>query len=137
MGVIGAWRGRRLSRSARTAGRAPRVVLNPPDVLVVSDADRHLSQGVVVKGDVSAWLLGIKLLRLEADIALVPAHVARGQDAAPVRPHAITDGSESPAGTPGDRPIELRRGRQSLTLRDARQLLREADASLQQSPGSD
>ena len=132
MGVFGARRIRRLSRQARTAGRPPRVVLSSPDVVVVSDASGHLSGGVLAKGNVTAWLLNIKLLRLEADIALLPAHVARGQDADPLRRHAIGDGSEPPANTFDDHPVEVRRAAQSLTLRDARRLLRETDTSLHQ-----
>jgi hypothetical protein len=135
MGVFGAWRGWRLSRRARTAGRSPRVLLSSPDVVVVSDASGHLSGGVVATGNVSAWVLGIKLLRLEADIALLPAHVTREQDAAPLRRHAIADRSEPPADTFDDRPVEVRRDAQSPTLRDARRLLRETDTSLHQALG--
>lgn len=43
--------------------------------MATPDSDGTLSEGVVVEADVSASLLGLRLLRVRADVVLVPARV--------------------------------------------------------------
>ena len=56
-----------------------------PAAVPVRPAER-LSQGAVIRASVLARLLGIRLLRLEADIALVPAVAVAAAPAAPATP---------------------------------------------------
>ena len=44
-----------------------------PDVVLVPDLSSSLNDGVAVRAHVRARLLGLRLLRLEADVVLVPA----------------------------------------------------------------
>ena len=45
----------------------------PPEVVLVPDLSSSLNGGVAVRANVRARLFGLKLLRLEADVVLVPA----------------------------------------------------------------
>jgi hypothetical protein len=69
---------------------------------------------VVIRASVLARLLGIRLLRLEADISLVPADLAPSSTVGP-SPHVVT----SSAATDGSR-----------DLTDARELLAHASRTL-------
>lgn len=116
-----------LSRQPRGSRRrvAPARLLGPgAELVVVPDADRRLGDGVVVRATVLARVLGVKLLRLEADVVLAPAELR-----APALPHPAV-------GVDGDRPdvvrgppLERRRPPHGR-LADAIRMLGEADASL-------
>jgi len=98
------------------------------DYLAVPDAGSRLTDGVVVEANVVARLLGMKLLRLEADIVLAPAELRAASALA-------EPGYGSPAGheatwrlIPGLEPhatVESDR-----RVPEAARLLREAEASL-------
>ena len=92
----------------------------------------RLSDGVVVKGHIVARLFGMKLLRVEADVVLLPAGVrpATALDIGPRdRPRRDRDGGD------GDRrPRRLpAAGRRGGRLRDAHRLLAETDEVLRRS----
>ena len=89
-----------------------------PDPRTRVTAAERLSQGSFVRASVLARLLGIRLLRLEADIILVPARVEES-------------GPADLAGrvVSGQAPVNDARG-----LRDAQQLLRRAARTLEEPP---
>lgn len=103
------------------------------------DGDASLGTGAVVRADVLARLLGLRLLRLEADIVLVPA--GPPARAAPGREAATDVPVEAPA-PPGRRTRSSARWALDVGpprddeaagaghLGDARRLLAEADALL-------
>ena len=99
------------------------------DVIAVP-APGRLAEGVVVEGSVFAWLFGVKLLRVTADVVLVPAHV-RPVDDIDLEP-ARRVATVSPAGgtDPVERSLLPSTGNGSPTLRAAQQLLRDTDALL-------
>jgi hypothetical protein len=92
--------------------------------------DERLSGGLVVRASILARLLGIRLLRLDADILLVPARV---QEAADVELAGRFE-SGQPAGieTLVD-PVQMNDTR---GLRDAQRLLQRAARTLEESPPS-
>jgi hypothetical protein len=51
--------------------------------VVVPAQERHLSDGVVVRAHVVARLLGVRLLRVDADVVLAPGVLERSRRAAP------------------------------------------------------
>ena len=99
-----------------------RAAARSTDLVVVPDQSQELSGGVVVRAHVLARLLGIRLLRLDADVVLVPGalerlDVAPPQDPLPrpvVRPQVLASDDEA---------------RRHLVL--AKGLLREADGALE------
>lgn len=99
------------------------------DVIVVPASGR-LAEGVVVEGSVFAWLFGVKLLRVTADVVLVPADVRPVDDidleaARRVAPVSFAGGAD-----PAERPLLASAGNGRPTLREAQSLLRDTDALL-------
>lgn len=97
------------------------------DVVAVPAPGHRLGEGVVVEGRVLAWLFGINLLRVRANVVLVPADV-RPVDRLNVVPIG-TSAAGDPAAVTGTRaePASTDGGDR---LRDARRFLRETDALL-------
>ena len=89
----------RLADSESSFRIAPRNAEDAAPLLLTAVPDRRkrLSEGVLVEASVVARLLGLRLLKLDATIMLMPADVA-AQPAAPRDPPA-RDGI-SPAGLP-------------------------------------
>jgi len=84
------WRRRpRLVSRRRAASSLP--VRNLSSVIAVPDSTGNLSDGVVVEADVSARLLGLKVLRLRADVVLMPARL-RGPGVVPVSSRPVQAG---------------------------------------------
>lgn len=104
-------------RSSSSTAHGRRGRFEPDSRIRVTAAER-LSQGSVVRASVLARLLGIRLLRLEADIFLVPARVERSG------PADLTGRVVS-----GQAPVNDARG-----LRDAQKLLRRAARTLEEPP---
>ena len=77
------WRGR-LAGSKSSFRIAPRPAESTAPTLLtaVPDRRRRLSEGILVEASVLARLLGIRLLKLDATVVLMPADVA-AQPAAP------------------------------------------------------
>ena len=99
------------SRSSAHAARPTGRKRAPVILDVAPDRSKRLSDGALVEASVAARLLGMRILTLEATIALVPADVA-----APTR--APRDGAarEGRAGRVAGRPSRDPRGR-SRSLR--------------------
>jgi len=84
------WRRRpRLGSRRRAESSLP--VRNLSSVIAVPDSTGNLSDGVVVEADVSARLLGLKVLRLRADVVLMPARL-RGPGVVPVSSRPVQAG---------------------------------------------
>ncbi len=83
------------------------------------DGEGHLSQGVLVEAHVEGRLLGAKILKLDADIMLMPAQAHRLAHAA-----ALTSRPRSTAAVAA-RP-------RVVELSHARELLAEADVTIRQ-----
>ena len=83
------WRGR-LAGSKSSFRIAPRPAESTAPTLLtaVPDRRRRLSEGILVEASVLARLLGIRLLKLDATVVLMPADVA-AQSAAPRDPPAL------------------------------------------------
>jgi hypothetical protein len=77
------WRGR-LADSKSSFHIAPRPAESTAPILLtaVPDRKRRLSEGVLVEASILARLLGLRLLKLDATVVLMPADVA-AQSAAP------------------------------------------------------
>ena len=67
----------RLGVSRISARVIPPAIESPDRAVLTVAPDRHrrLSQGVLVEGSILAHLLGLRLLRLEATVVLMPADV--------------------------------------------------------------
>lgn len=80
----------------------------------------------------SAWLFGINLLRLRADVVLVPADVRRADDSGVVRTgvRVVSRDGATRAERSGREGVRAAWNGQA-TLGDARRLLGEADQSLE------
>jgi hypothetical protein len=88
----------------------------------------RLSEGSIVRASVLARLLGIRLLRLEADILLVPARVEGSAEAELTG--RVVSGQLAGNRAPVDQvPMNDARG-----LRDAQHLLQRAARTLEESP---
>lgn len=98
------------------------------EVVAVPAPGHHLGEGVVVEGRVLAWLFGINLLRVRADVVLVPADV-RPVDRFDVVPTGRS-AARDPAAATGTRAVRPSTDGGDR-LRDARMLLRETDALLE------
>jgi hypothetical protein len=83
------WRGR-LADSKSSFHLAPQRAEGTAPVLLtaVPDRRRRLSEGILVEATVLARLLGIRLLKLDATVVLMPADVA-ARSAAPRDPPAL------------------------------------------------
>jgi hypothetical protein len=83
------WRGR-LAGSKSSFRIAPRPAESTAPTLLtaVPDRRRRLSEGILVEASVLARLLGIRLLKLDATVVLMPADVA-ARSAAPHAPPAL------------------------------------------------
>jgi hypothetical protein len=83
------WRGR-LADSKSSFHIAPRPTESTAPILLtaVPDPRRRLSEGILVEASVLARLLGIRLLKLDATVVLMPADVA-ARSAAPRDPPAL------------------------------------------------
>jgi hypothetical protein len=83
------WRGR-LAGSKSSFRIAPRPAESTAPTLLTAVPDRRgrLSEGILVEASVLARLLGIRLLKLDATVMLMPADVA-AQSAAPRDPPAL------------------------------------------------
>jgi hypothetical protein len=83
------WR-RRLadSNSSFRIGPRPAESTAPNLLTAVPDRRRRLSEGILVEATILARLLGIRLLKLDATVVLMPAEVA-ARSAAPCDPPAI------------------------------------------------
>jgi hypothetical protein len=83
------WRGR-LAGSKSSFRIAPRPAESTAPTLLtaVPDRRRRLSEGILVEASVLARLLGIRLLKLDATVVLMPADVA-ARYAAPHAPPAL------------------------------------------------
>lgn len=109
-------------------GRPMRTRIGGPVLAATPDPDGRLAEGVRVEGRVLARLLGVRLLRLDAEVVLVPARLDE-----PLRP-ASPPRPAHPAAPP--RPAQL--GGPS-GLAEARRLVAECQhtiESLQQSRAS-
>ena len=97
----------RLSASRSSAHAAPPAVRKrgPVVVEVAPDSSRRLSGGALVEASIAARLLGMRILTLDATVALVPADVAAAT-------RAIQDGErEGRAGRVSARHFRDPRGR--------------------------
>lgn len=120
--------------------RAARSRWDPPDradLLAVPQVDGRLADGALVEGNVRAWLFGIRLLRVRADLVLLPAELRQAEQARVVRSNRSAAGGElnRTAGLAGGLPPTSARNGQA-TLGDAHRLLRETDGSLQRARGT-
>ena len=74
--------------TANGTGRRPATGL-----LAVPDSGGRLSEGLVVEGSLTARLLGLRLLVIDARLVLAPAQLTNSRPATPgtprVRPHAV------------------------------------------------
>lgn len=102
------------------------------DIAVVP-APGRLAEGVVVEGIVFVRLFGINLLRVKADVVLVPADVRRIDDGDRARAPQLP--RVGPADADGHRreahSVSLSTHKGQSTLKKAQQLLRDTDALLQ------
>ena len=80
---------------------------------LVTDRDARLADGVVVAADVRARLFGVRLLRLTAEVVMVPASV-RSSTVWAEPDHVSGNGRHAPV----------------VRLADAQQLLRDSDTLL-------
>ena len=98
----------RLSASRSSARAAPPAASKPAPVVleVAPDRSKRLSGGALVEASIAARLLGMRILTLEATVAVVPAAVAAATP-------ALQDGAarEGRAGRVFARPSRDRRGR--------------------------
>lgn len=94
----------RLADSKSSFRIAPRNAEGAAPILLTAAPDRRkrLSEGVLVEAFVVARLLGMRLLKLDATVVLMPADVA-GQPAAAREPPALD-------GLPPARPYPAKRG---------------------------
>jgi hypothetical protein len=99
----------RLADSESSVRIAPRNAEGAAPILLTAAPDRRkrLSEGVLVEAFVVARLLGLRLLKLDATVMLMPADVA-AQPATPRDPPAL-DGLP-PAGSPSARLYPAGRG---------------------------
>jgi hypothetical protein len=116
-----------LARSSSSTARDRRA---RPDVdqAVRVGPDERLSGGLFVRASILARLLGIRLLRLEADVLLVPARV---QEAADIELTGRVQ-SGQPAGI--ETLVNPVRTNDTRGLRDAQRLLYRAARTLEESP---
>lgn len=123
----------RFRRTARSQSDPP----DRADLLAVPQVHGHLADGALVEGSVRAWLFGIRLLRVRADLVLLPAELRQADQARVVRSRQAAAGGElnRTAGLPGGPPATPERDGQA-TLGDAHRLLRETDGSLQRARGT-
>ena len=103
------------------------------EVVAVPAPGRHLGEGVVVEGRVLAWLFGINLLRVTADVVLMPAAVRPADDIDLERPRRLAD---SPTRRTPTRALPPPTGDGRPRLQDALQLLRDTDALLERASRS-
>ena len=114
----------------RGAARSQRTGQSRSELLAVASAGGRLSEGVVVRGDLDARLFGVRLLRVQADVVLVPAKLRRAEAIETVasgQPLAVPERSSVPAHEGSTR----RSGsNHRASLQDADRLLAQANASL-------
>lgn len=111
----------------RGAARSQRTGHSRTELLADASPGGHLSEGVVVRGDIGARVFGVSLLQVQADVVLVPAKLRRAeaiQTVASGQPLAVPERSSVPAD--GGPPRSNRRA----SLQDADRLLALANASL-------
>lgn len=114
----------------RGAARSQRTGHSRTEVLADASPGGHLSEGVVVRGDIGARVFGMRLLQVQADVVLVPAKLRRAEAIRTVasgQPLAVPARSSVPAdGGPPRRSGSNRRA----SLQEADRLLALANASL-------
>lgn len=82
----------------------------PVVVAVAPDRRRRLSDAALVEASIAARLLGMRILTLNATVALVPAEVTAATPAVRDRPPSEDQAADVPMRSPGDaryRPLAL------------------------------
>lgn len=97
--------------------------------VVALPAPGHLSEGVVVEGLVLARLFGVNLLRVRADVVLMPAAVQQVDGIELERTRRLS--RNSPAREKMTRALSRSSSDGRPRLRDALQLLQDTDALLE------
>lgn len=113
---------------------------DPPDradLVVVPQVNGRLADGTFVEGNVRAWLFGMRLLRVRADLVLLPVELRQADQARVVRSRQAAAGGHLDSTTAsGGEPIAWPERNGQVTLGDAYRLLRETDGSLQRARGT-
>jgi len=110
---------RRRSLTRPRSVRLPQVVGHPGPAAPVDDHETTLATGAVVHAEILARILGLRLLRLDADVVLSPTAPAPTWTVAAARPVSAPERRAVP--TDGARPVT------GTHLGDARRILADAE----------